>query len=155
MKKRLLSAALALAMVLTMLPLTAFAADAAVVSGKTQVTYYDKNDASKGIPGHDSPGWYYSYRDGSVTRYEKLNAVSGVINNASGNKSGTYYDMTELYNANGTLKFTNITLLSDINLGTVTQNIRVDVNGHNLTMSVDYNAVTTLNVTDTRSEERV
>ena len=150
MKKRLLSAALALAMVLTMLPLTAFAADAAVVSGKTQVTYYDKNDASKGIPGHDSPGWYYSYRDGSVTRYEKLNAVSGVINNASGNKSGTYYDMTELYNANGTLKFTNITLLSDINLGTVTQNIRVDVNGHNLTMSVDYNAVTTLNVTDTQ-----
>ena len=68
MKKRLLSAALALAMVLTMLPLTAFAADAGVVSGKTQVTYYDKNDASKGIPGYDAPGWYYSYRDGSVTR---------------------------------------------------------------------------------------
>lgn len=61
MKKRLLSAALALAMVLTMLPLTAFAAPVTTASGDgtERVNYVEYNDAKGNYP--DAPAWYVTH----------------------------------------------------------------------------------------------
>ena len=63
MKKRILSALLALVMVLALLPATAFAATSAE-SGRTSVRYYDKIQPTLldagGAP--IGPGWYYSSR---------------------------------------------------------------------------------------------
>ena len=66
MKKRLLSAALALAMVLTMLPLSVFAASTpaagtAAVDGAA-ASYQAKNNANNEYA--DAPGWFAQLKDG-------------------------------------------------------------------------------------------
>lgn len=86
MKKRLLSAALALAMVLTMLPLSVFAAastPAATGNGSEAASYQAKNNANNEYAG--APGWFAQLKDsdGKVTGYEKI--TSGFIVN------GKYY----------------------------------------------------------------
>ena len=160
MKKRLLSAALALAMVLTMLPLTAlpaFAAAPGAVSGSTKVTYYeriqhDKLDASGNTIGGTRAGWYYSYTDTvddkKVTRYAEV--TEGFVNNASGEydgANGTYYTLTDLKNGSsntptgiqgGFLKATNLTVIggSSLDLGTLRQSISIDVNSHEVTATI-------------------
>lgn len=91
MKKRLLSAALALAMVLTLLPVSAFAADPVVGSGKnpasgtTTVTYYEANT----ITSNNTAGWYFQETVDGVTTYYPVN--TGVINGLG--NSGTWYDV--------------------------------------------------------------
>ena len=69
MKKRLLSAALALAMVLTLLPVSAFAATPADAntpeSGKTNVQYVSGTDYSKQKidKSYVSDEWAWQYKD--------------------------------------------------------------------------------------------
>lgn len=98
MKKRLLSAALALAMVLTMLPLTAFAATTqADGDGTETVTYVQYNDSKNNYP--DAPAWYVTHvtpANGStpaVTEYIKVEEGISL--------GGKYYDLAN-YNAEPT-----------------------------------------------------
>lgn len=153
MKKRLLSAFLALAMVLTLLPATAFAATGEKnptfdPTKSVTVTYYEKKDASKGID--NAPGWYWSETvkngDGvSVTTYYK--AISGIVGSVG--TSGRWYPDIAAITKDGKLTVTSFTLLSGQNVGTLTQNITVDVNGNNLTITgIDETKVTQLTITD-------
>ncbi len=156
MKKRLLSAALALAMVLTMLPLSAlpaFAAPPGPVSGSTRVTYYERiqhdklDESGNTIGGSGKEGWYYSYttqdaNGKNVTRYASVS--DGVVNNANGqydNASGTWYSMTHLGNGSaGTLAITSFTLIDDVDFSTtrvLQQSINVDVNGKSFKIRIN------------------
>ncbi len=91
MKKRLLSAALALAMVLTMLPLTAFA-DPATASGDgtERVNYVEYNDAKGNYP--DAPAWYVTHvtpASGSTpAQTDYIKVTEGV------SVGGYYYNLT-------------------------------------------------------------
>ena len=156
MKKRLLSAALALAMVLTMLPLSVFAAAPAegntppAESGKQTVTYYATKMAGTDTnSGHDI-GWYYSVTANGQTTWHKV--TTGLITGTS--TSGTWYeDITDFTNAAAdgttTLKSTSFTLLGDLTIANLTQNINVDLNGNTLTVSTaDMKKVTSVTVTD-------
>lgn len=156
MKKRLLSAALALAMVLTMLPLSAlpaFAAPPGPVSGSTRVTYYERiqhdklDESGNTIGGSGKKGWYYSYttqdaNGKNVTRYASVS--DGVVNNANGqydNASGTWYSMTHLGNGSaGTLAITSFTLIGNVDFSTtrvLQQSINVDVNGKSFKIGIN------------------
>jgi len=92
MKKRLLSAALALAMVLTMLPLTAFAASVTTASGDgtERVNYVEYNDAKGNYP--DAPAWYVTHvtpASGSTpAQTDYIKVTEGV------SVGGYYYDLT-------------------------------------------------------------
>lgn len=165
MKKRLLSAALALAMMLTLLPLTAFAADTGPnensigPSGKTTVYYYERIQDTK-LDKDNNPisgGWFYSYsttQSGqTVTRYKKVD--SGVINNANGQydgASGTYYVWSDFYDGtNETVASTSFTLLGTgtYTISKLTQNITVDTNGQTLTVqNADMTKVTSVTIYD-------
>lgn len=97
MKKRLLSAALALAMVLTMLPLTAFAASAtASGDGTERVNYVEYNDAKGNYP--DAPAWYVTHvtpASGSTpAQTDYIKVTEGV------SVGGYYYDLTN-YDSTG------------------------------------------------------
>lgn len=81
MKKRLLSAALALAMVLTMLPLSVMPVSAAVATdGSAGVSYQERNNANDDYNG--APGFFAEVKDtnGKVTGYEKVTG-GFVVNN--------------------------------------------------------------------------
>jgi len=92
MKKRLLSAALALAMVLTMLPLTAFAAPVTTASGDgtERVNYVEYNDAKGNYP--DAPAWYVTHvtpASGSTpAQTDYIKVTDGV------SVGGYYYNLT-------------------------------------------------------------
>ena len=153
MKKRLLSAALALAMVLTMLPLTAFAASASVTeqaasendpgNGKTTVSINTEGKAS----------WsYVDAADGNKTKKaENKDLKSGVIVANRTTKgaaySGIYY--TSFENAmNHKTGNSSFVLLGDVSGASslLTRNITVDVNGHSFgvgTFSTDAQTGTT------------
>lgn len=133
MKKRLLSAALALAMVLTMLPLTAFATPGA---GAT-VTYYaaGKVRTSSGSTAPDnSAGWFYDTgnktADGKGNIYEEV--TGGVI--CSTGTSGKWYSAAD--DALTTGKATQLKLLDSsqtIDLTKATgSSLSIDVNGNNV-----------------------
>ena len=155
MKKRLLSAALALAMVLTMLPLSVFAAptegtDAPSESGKQTVTYYATNMAGTDTNSGHGIGWYYSVTDKGQTTWNKVE--TGLITGTG--TSGTWYkDITDFTTAAAdgttTLKSTSFTLLGDLTIAKLNQNISVDLNGKTLTVSdADMKKVTSVTVTD-------
>ena len=99
MKKRLLSAALALAMVLTMLPLSVFAAastPAAAGDGTERVNYVEYNDANDNYP--DAPAWYVTHvtpasTSGGVTIPAKTEYIK-VENGVS--VGGYYYSSTNI-----------------------------------------------------------
>jgi hypothetical protein len=99
MKKRLLSAALALAMVLTMLPLSVFAAastPAAAGDGTERVNYVEYNDANDNYP--DAPAWYVTHvtpasTSGGVTTPAKTEYIK-VENGVS--VGGYYYSSTNI-----------------------------------------------------------
>lgn len=162
MKKRLLSAALALAMVLTMLPLSAFAAPVTTPSGDgtERVSYVEYNDAKGNYP--DAPAWYVTHvtpASGSTpaqTDYIKVDdgvSVGGYYYNL------TNYDSTSFRtDANGNLTSTPIgiyTLSKDSSTGSVTKtglkgtvtviggNISIDaVNNSSLTVDICGGSVT-------------
>ena len=149
MKKRILSALLALVMVLALLPATVFAA--AVETGKTSVRYYDKvqpnllDESGQKI----GPGWYYQFQHDlgggkKETRYAKVD--SGVVTGTS--TSGTWYESAEAALAKGQASFT---LLGDESISVLSRNLTVDTNGHTLTIgTADMTKVTSLTVTDAR-----
>ncbi len=150
MKKRILSALLALVMVLALLPATVFAA--AAETGKTSVRYYDKvqpnllDESGQKI----GPGWYYQFQmdvsnNRKETRYAKVD--TGVVTGTS--TSGTWYESADAALAKGQTSFT---LLSDQTIsGTLDRNLTVDTNGRMLTVgNADMAKVTSLTVTDAR-----
>lgn len=150
MKKRILSALLALVMVLALLPATVFAA-AVAETGKTSVRYYDKvqpnllDESGQKI----GPGWYYQFQmnvgnNRKETRYAKVD--SGVVTGTS--TSGTWYESAEAALAKGQTSFT---LLNDQTISGLSRNLTVDTNGHTLTVgNADMTKVTSLTVTDAR-----
>lgn len=151
MKKRILSALLALVMVLALLPATAFAATSAE-SGRTSVRYYDKIQPTLldagGAP--IGPGWYYQFQydlgsGKKETRYAPIGY--GVVTGTS--TSGTWYQDVDAALAKGQTSFT---LLNNQNIsGTLDRNLTVDTNGHTLTIgTADMTKVTSLTVTDAR-----
>ncbi len=137
MKKRLLSAALALAMVLTMLPLSVFAASTppSPPPEGTNVSYQSTNlEATDKNSGHGI-GWYYSVTANGRTDWYPV--TTGIIT-GTGN-SGTWYN-SPVYNT-GTVGKPNwiirdsFTLLGDITVTHyVTRNFTADLNGHTLTI---------------------
>lgn len=151
MKKRILSALLALVMVLALLPATVFAA--AAETGKTSVRYYDKvqPNLKHETDGQDvGPGWFFQTQvtlsDGKKeTRYAEV--TYGVVTGTS--TSGTWYQDVAAALAKGQTSFT---LLSDQTIsGTLDRNLTVDTNGHTLTVgNADMTKVTSLTVTDAR-----
>lgn len=151
MKKRILSALLALVMVLALLPATVFAA--AAETGKTSVRYYDKvqPNLKHETEGQDvGPGWFFQTQvtlsDGKKeTRYAEV--TYGVVTGTS--TSGTWYQDVDAALAKGQTSFT---LLSDQTIsGTLDRNLTVDTNGHMLTVgNADMTKVTSLTVTDAR-----
>lgn len=150
MKKRILSALLALVMVLALLPATVFAA-AAAESGRTSVRYYDKvqpnllDESGQKI----GPGWYYQFQmdvdnNRKETRYAKVG--TGVVTGTS--TSGTWYESAEAALAKGQTSFT---LLNDQTISNLNRNLTVDTNGNTLNISgADMTKVTSLTVTDAR-----
>lgn len=151
MKKRILSALLALVMVLALLPATVFAA-AAAESGRTSVRYYDKvqpnllDESGQKI----GPGWYYQFQmdvgnNRKETRYAKVD--SGVVTGTS--TSGTWYESAEAALAKGQTSFT--LLSSNDTISNLNRNLTVDTNGNTLNISgADMTKVTSLTVTDAR-----
>ena len=167
MKKRLLSAVLALAMALTLLPMSVFAADADAStpeSGKTSVQYIGYKDntrldiSNQGV----GPGWIWQYKaaDGK-TYWTSSTALNGLV--VGTNASGVWYDSISSYlNTTGsnvdTLKGTSFTLLEDATIAStylasnsVSGSLTVNLFGHNLdlggsTVLNRYNSVT---ITDT------
>ena len=162
MKKRLLSAALALAMVLTMLPLSAFAAPVTTPSGDgtERVSYVEYNDAKGNYP--DAPAWYVTHvtpASGSTpAQTDYIKVTDGV------SVGGYYYNLTNYdstsfrTDANGNLTSTPIgiyTLSKDSSTGSVTKtglkgtvtviggNISIDaVNNSSLTVDICGGSVT-------------
>ena len=147
MKKRLLSAALALAMVLTLLPLSAFAAPAAValtspdnvtnftpldatLSGKHAVTWREAN-AKLGTTkdGKDvitkGAGYYSAFDASTSTLYY---ATGGVLGNATNAASGTWYDSP--VTANGSI-MSSFTLIGDITVSGAHSASSINVNLNN------------------------
>ncbi len=150
MKKRILSALLALVMVLALLPATAFAATFAE-SGRTSVRYYDKVQPNllDGNGQKIGPGWYYQFQmdvdnNRKETRYAKVD--TGVVTGTS--TSGTWYESAEAALAKGQTSFT---LLNDQTISGLSRNLTVDTNGRTLYISgADMTKVTSLTVTDAR-----
>lgn len=150
MKKRILSALLALVMVLALLPATVFAA--AAETGKTSVRYYDKvqPNLKHETEGQDvGPGWFFQTQvtlsDGKKeTRYAEV--TYGVVTGTS--TSGTWYESAEAALAKGQTSFT---LLSNQTISGLNRNLTVDTNGSTLNISgADMTKVTSLTVTDAR-----
>lgn len=156
MKKRILSALLALVMVLALLPATAFAATPPSAGSPgdngVNVRYYDKvqptllNDSGSAI----GPGWYYQFQkdmgDGrKETRYAQISY--GVVTGTS--TSGSWYNDVDAALAANQVSFT---LLDDAQtISNLTKNITVDTNGHTMTISgADMTKVTGLTVEDSQ-----
>ena len=162
MKKRLLSAALALAMVLTMLPLSAFAAPVTTPSGDgtERVSYVEYNDAKDNYPG--APAWYVTHvtpASGSTPAQTDYIKVTDGVSVGGYYYSMANYDSTSFRtDANGNLTSTPIgiyTLSKDSSTGSVTKtglkgtvtviggNISIDaVNNSSLTVDICGGSVT-------------
>lgn len=173
MKKRLLSAALALAMVLTMLPLTVFAADppstsasdtptgtaitagdANVNVGKYTFKWYEKDaqlpDPDKTPAG--AAGYYYYGAVASDQDAEKkiYYANSGVIN-GTGGTSGVWYDSPIKTTANnGTAAVwntTSFTLAGTLSSIDVDKSLSINLHGQGATLALTTDPTTVGNVT--------
>ena len=139
MKKRLLSAALALAMVLTLLPMSAFAAaaDAPTASDpkKATVQYVSGEDFSKPKEGGGfvKNAWTWSYKSDtdSKTYWADGSSLSGIVTGT--NASGTYYAAADIANATGFLVSNSFTIVGG---GTITVN-SAHLNGVSNSLSVN------------------
>lgn len=131
MKKRLLSAALALAMVLTMLPLSTLAAFAATTG--TQVFYYAQGTAFQGTVSTEyaqSSGWYTREPVAGQSGKYTYNLVTfGVVSTKTNSNATWYQDL-----ASAPANFSNYTLLQDITVNNLSWTLDVRLNGHNLTI---------------------
>lgn len=152
MKKRLLSAALALAMVLTMLPLSVFAAStpaAKTADDGAAASYQAKNNANNEYTG--APGWFAQLKgsDGKVTGYEKI--TSGFIVN------GKYYS-TFPSNTAGTAPlsttFTVVGNAGDANMQDATS-VNVDVYGEGSSVTIKGGKLTSITVNDSKYQSEV
>ena len=179
MKKRLLSAVLALAMALTLIPATvvpAFAVTSASPanrtspeSGRTQVQYVNGTDFSKPTePGtgatHDyvTDAWTWSYvsTTDNKTYWAEVphGSMTGIVSGT--NASGTWYaSATKLVDNNDptkgiTLCTSSFTLLEDLTLNPIGMvnctNVTVNTFGSDLTFTTNsINKVTNITITDT------
>ena len=164
MKKRLLSAALALAMVLTMLPLSVMPASATYAdktladadSGKFTVTYRDKDFVFKAASGNDPAitapknGFFYygPVKQDDGTNKTQLVEASGGVLIGTNPKSGVWY--SSLDKAIGDKK-SSIVLLDGATYGVASLNnslvssLTIDVNGKVLTGTITIPATYTAN----------
>lgn len=168
MKKRLLSAVLALAMALTLLPMSVFAAAAdgategSPVSGKSTVTYVGRNDFSKKDKNGDpvAEGWAWEWKntaDNNKVVWASSTNLGGIV--VGTNASGVWYDSIESYkNDNGTLKGFSFTLLGDVTdfkdtylaSNSVSGSLQVNLFGYDLTFARDVlDRYTQVTITDT------
>lgn len=139
MKKRLLSAALALAMVLTLLPVSAFAATPADASspesGKTSVQYVSGTDYSKQKydKSYVKDEWAWQYKDSTdnKTYWAGSKSLTGIVTGT--NASGTYYAAADIANATGFLVSNSFTIVGG---GTITVN-SAHLNGVSNSLSVN------------------
>lgn len=151
MKKRLLSAALALAMVLTMLPLSVMPASATSAdktladadNGKFTVTYRDKDFVFKAASGNDpaitapNNGFFYygSVKQDDGTNKTQLVEASGGVLIGTNPKSGVWYSSLDKAIED---KKSSIVLLDSATYGVASLNnslvssLTIDVNGHTL-----------------------
>lgn len=139
MKKRLLSAALALAMVLTLLPVSAFAATTTGLPQNpgeegTRVTYVALNQAD----GRQGGNWYWLDNTTDKANPVYYAVTSGFI---VGTSSGAWYSSESAWatkNPTARTAPTGITLLSSLNMGSfgvpMPTSFTADVNGHALTL---------------------
>lgn len=145
MKKRLLSAALALAMVLTLLPWTAMPAFADDVT-TTGARYFSAKDNTI-ADDWKGAGWYYSWTqkvdNKNVTHYTKI--TGGVI-------SGSTYYMTGLPS-----NLTNLTIVGNVNLtlSDKTTSFTADLYGANANLSVTGAGLTSVTVKDSKYAQEV
>ena len=152
MKKRLLSAALALAMVLTMLPLSVFAAPAtgnAVGDGSEAASYQAKNNANNEYA--DAPGWFAQLKDGDgkVTGYEKI--TSGFVVN------GKYYSIFPLNTAKTaplSTTFTAVGTAGEADMKDATS-VNVDVYGKSGSVTLKGAKLTSITVNDSKYQSEV
>lgn len=147
MKKRLLSAALALAMVLTLLPVSAFAAAPDYV-GKSVTYYADTLAASSTTNGRASAGWYGSETVNNFTTYTEI--TSGVVSASSSTaESGTLYsDIGAAITANANyIKL--VGAVSDASLY-ITRTVDIDMHGKSMTSAIALGAACTLTLRDTQ-----
>ena len=147
MKKRLLSAALALAMVLTLLPVSAFAADPDYV-GKSVTYYADTLAASSTTNGRAKAGWYGSETVNNVTTYTEI--TSGVVSASSSTaESGTLYsDIGAAITANASY----IKLVGDVSDASlyIARTVDIDMHGNSMTSAIALGAACTLTLRDTQ-----
>ena len=153
MKKRLLSAALALAMVLTMLPLSVFAASTpaagtAAVDGAA-ASYQAKNNANNEYA--DAPGWFAQLKDGDgkVTGYEKI--TSGFVVN------GKYYSTFPLNTAKTaplSTTFTAVGTAGEADMKDATS-VNVDVYGAGSSVTIKGGKLTSITVNDSKYQSEV
>ena len=148
MKKRLLSAALALAMVLTLLPLSAFAAAAtspaitltedikSANSSLASVTWRESGyeyTSSNGTKVQTAAAGYYSFDStGNGTLYQ---AVSGVLGNTTSATSGTWYASPVTANGSIMSSFTLIDACTISSSALIPASVSVNVNNKELNLS--------------------
>lgn len=148
MKKRLLSAALALAMVLTLLPLSAFAAAAtspvitltedikSANSSLASVTWRESGyeyTSSNGTKVQTAAAGYYSFDStGNGTLYQ---AVSGVLGNTTSATSGTWYASPVTANGSIMSSFTLIDACKISSGALIPASVSVNVNNKELNLS--------------------
>ncbi len=147
MKKRLLSAALALAMVLTLLPLSAFAASAAspaitltediknTNSSLASVTWRESGyeyTSSNGTKVQTAAAGYYSFDSANGTLYQ---AVNGVLGNTTSATSGTWYASPITANGSIMSSFTLIDACTISNSAPIPASVSVNVNNKKLSLS--------------------
>lgn len=148
MKKRLLSAALALAMVLTLLPLSAFAAAAtspaitltedikSANSSLASVTWRESGyeyTSSNGTKVQTAAAGYYSFDStGNGTLYQ---AVSGVLGNTTSATSGTWYASPVTANGSIMSSFTLIDACTISSGALIPASVSVNVNNKELNLS--------------------
>lgn len=152
MKKRLLSAALALAMVLTLMPVSVLPVSAATLDGTAMgaqqegmtVTWYGtEHTYGKDNAGNDvkstNPG-YYAWDANARTLYH---AASGVIEGLSA-AGGRWHPNPHTVNGTATYMLSSFTLVGDITMNDpwaayAQSSISVNLNNYNLTISSGFN----------------
>ena len=168
MKKRLLSAALALAMALTLLPLSVMPVSAAPVdganastpvSGKSTVQYVYGTDWTKkdisGNPISDAWTWEYKDTDGKTYWASNNGSIGGIVNGPAAN--GIWYAAGDITKTTGTapntvtsLVTTTFTLVDDLSISSLYKATSLSVNtfGSDLTLP-DISLVNSITITDT------
>ena len=154
MKKRLLSAALALAMVLTLMPVSVLPVSAAATTpdgtqmgeqqeGMTVTWYGTEHTYGKDNAGNDvtstNPG-YYAWDANARTLYY---AASGVIEGLSA-AGGRWHPKPHTVNGTATYMLSSFTLVGDITMNDpwaayAQSSISVNLNNYNLTISSGFN----------------